>query len=298
MLKKLQKFKNRFNSFFRLSRLDRPIAILFLLFPCLFGIFFNFSDRNLINLFQTSEFFVKITSLFTLGALIMRTAGCVINDIFDRKIDKKIARTSSRPLANSEISLLGALIFLFILLLLGCFILLQFNEKTVISGFFALILVILYPLMKRVTYFPQIFLGITFNYAILMTSFAVSGQINISIIFLYIACIFWTLIYDTIYGFQDIEDDLKIGVKSTSIKFSQNPKKILTILSFLMLFFLVLAGILNKMSFFYFVFVIFAVFYEIFLVKECNYKNSQDCLRKFKQNYLVGFLILIAVILG
>lgn len=290
-------FKNKFDIFIRLARLNRPTAILFLLLPCLFAIFFVTSEQNLFKLLQ-NIFFLKIILLFAIGSLIMRSAGCVINDIIDRKIDKKVARTSSRPLANQEISLFLAFIFLGFLLLAGFIILLQFNQKTIISGFFALILVIFYPFMKRIIFYPQIFLGITFNFGILMADLALNNQISLSTLFLYISAIFWTLIYDTIYGFQDIEDDLKIGVKSTAIKFRKNPKKILTILAIFMLFFLFLAGFLQKMSIFYFIFILFAAFYKIYLIKKCNYNEPQNCLKTFKKNYIVGFLILFAIIFG
>ena len=156
----------------------------------------------------------------------MRSAGCVINDLFDKKFDEKILRTKNRPLASGKVSRFEALILLGLLLILGFVILLQFNFKTILSGFFALALVATYPLMKRVTHYPQIFLGLTFNFGILMSGLVFLEKITLDFIILYIAGIIWTVIYDTIYAYRDIEDDLKIGVKSTAIKFICEIQKI------------------------------------------------------------------------
>lgn len=277
--------------YIKLTRINRPIGIYLLVLPCFFGIFFAFAGRVSANWGEILRFCLT----FALGSVIMRSAGCIINDIFDRKIDAKVSRTKDRPLASGEISLFEALIFLFLLLFLGLIILLQFNLKTIILGFLALILVILYPLMKRITFYPQIFLGITFNYGILMSNSALNQEFLLSKWLLYCACILWTIIYDTIYGFQDIEDDLKIGVKSSAIAFSKNPRKILSILSILMCFLLIFVGILQETSFSYHFLIILAIFYLIYLIFRTDFKNPKQCLKAFKDNILVGFLILLAI---
>ncbi len=285
------KIFSKISFYFQIARLNKPLAILFLLLPALFNIIFVFKSETAIS----NEFFAKIIIFFTIGAIIMRSAGCVINDIFDRKIDAKVSRTKERPLAKGEISLFEALIFLFFLLFLGLIILLQFNLKTIILGFLALILVSLYPLMKRITFYPQIFLGVVFNFGVLMSNSALNQEFLLSKWLLYCACILWTVIYDTIYGFQDIEDDLKIGVKSSAIAFSKNPRKILSILSILMCFLLIFVGILQKTSFSYHFLIILAIFYLIYLIFRTNFKNPKQCLKAFKNNILVGFLILLAI---
>lgn len=285
---------SKIKPYFLLSRLNRPVGTALLLIPSVFGLFF--AKNHAKNLILND--FLLYLALFTVGSIIMRSAGCVINDIFDRNFDKKVARTSIRPIANGDISVKGAIIFLLFLLSCAFLILLQFNQKTIFSGFFALFLVILYPLMKRITFYPQLFLGITFNFGIIMADFAINNFLSFSTILLYISAIFWTFAYDTIYGFQDIEDDLKIGVKSSSIAISNNPQKILKISAFLMVFCLIFAGILQKSSYLYYIFIFLAFELKIKLIKRCDYDNPEKCLKTFKNNIFVGLFILIATVLN
>ena len=228
----------------------------------------------------------------------MRSAGCIINDIWDRKFDKKVARTKNRPIVSGAILVKNATIFLAILLLLALLILLQFNQPTIILGFAALVLVVLYPLMKRLTYYPQIFLGITFNLGILFSSTAIIGTVNLNAFLLYVASIIWTVIYDTIYAYQDIEDDLKIGVKSTAIKFRKNPRTILYSLICLQSSLLILVGISANLQFPYYTLIPLSSFHLFCQVKSCNFEDGEDCLKKFKSNFWVGIIILTAIILG
>ena len=240
----------------------------------------------------------KIIFLFFVGSVVMRSAGCVINDLFDKKFDEKILRTKNRPLASGKVSRKEALILLGLLLILGFAILLQFNLKTILSGFFALALIVTYPLTKRVTHYPQIFLGLTFNFGILMSGLVFLEKITLDFIMLYIAGIIWTVIYDTIYAYQDIEDDLKIGVKSTAIKFKSNPKKILIFLSLAMFLDLVFLGFLKQFSATFFLIILFAAFFLSEKIKKCDLQNSENCLAVFKSNLWVGILILTAIISG
>lgn len=228
----------------------------------------------------------------------MRSAGCVINDIFDKNFDQKVARTKNRPLANGTISRYEALALLATLLALGLVILLQFNFITILSGFCALILATTYPLMKRITYYPQIFLGLAFNFGILMSGFAILGRINLSFVILYLAAIVWTLIYDTIYAYQDIEDDLKIGVKSSAIKFRKNPKIILNSLSVLMFVLLVFLGIKESFGLNFFFCILAATFFLIQKISSCSFDNPQNCLKIFRDNFWIGILILSGIFLG
>ncbi len=279
----LQKYIN-------LTRINRPIGVYLLALPCLIGVFFA---QNVAFYYNFAEI-LRICLIFLAGSVIMRSAGCAINDIFDRKFDSQVARTKNRPLANGDLNLTQALILLAVLLFLGLIILLQLSSQAIIGGLLALILVFLYPLMKRITFYPQLFLGVVFNFGILLASLEISGSINFATWLLYLALILWTLIYDTIYAFQDIEDDLKIGVKSSAIAFAKNPKGSLSILTILMGFLLIFAGFLQEKPVFYHFFAILAFGYLLILVQKCNYKNADECLQKFKANFFVGILILCA----
>lgn len=281
-------------NYIKLTRLNQPVGILLLFLPCLFGI--SLSLKSLPDFYFLES--LKIIGLFFLGSIIMRSAGCVINDLTDQKFDEKVARTRSRPLAAKNISRRAAFILLGFLLFFGLLILLQFNAATILSGFVAMILVITYPLMKRVTYYPQVFLGLTFNFGVLMTSLALLGRISLSATILYFACIIWTVIYDTIYAYQDIEDDLKIGVKSTAIKFQNNPKKVLTFLNFLLFLTLIFLGSKAKFESGFFLAILVADLLLNHKIKNCDFSDSQQCLKVFKANVWVGILILTAIILG
>lgn len=283
-----------FSNYAKLARINQPTGIWLLFLPCLFGIFL--ATKQLAN--PDSLEILKIIFLFFIGSIIMRSAGCVINDLCDQKFDEKIARTKNRPLASKKISRSNALIFLAILLFLGFLILLQFNQQTVFSGFFALALVLTYPLMKRITYYPQVFLGLTFNFGVLMSSLAILGDFEAGTLILYFTCIIWTVIYDTIYAYQDIEDDLQVGVKSTAIKFRSNPKIILILLSLTMFLSLLYLGFQNQFSPGFFLIILFAALFLNHKIKNCDFKNPQTCLAAFKSNIWVGTLILIAIIFG
>ncbi len=287
MAKNWQKYVN-------LTRINRPTGIFLLALPCFFGVFFAFSGKIGQNWDKIGQFCL----FFALGSIIMRSAGCVVNDIFDQKFDREVARTKSRPLANGDLKTSQALILLAVLLIFGLMILLQFSPKTIIGGVLALILVVFYPLMKRITFYPQIFLGVVFNFGILLASLEIKGQIDFATIALYGAAIIWTLIYDTIYAFQDIEDDMKIGVKSSAIALGKNPKRSLSYLVIFLGFLLFLAGFLHKMADSYYFFAILPIFYLLCLIKKCDFKNPQNCLQVFKKNTVVGALILLAIAFG
>ncbi len=280
-------------NYLSLTRLNRPVGISLLFLPCLFGIFLSLKKVDL-NLSQT----LWTIFLFGSGSIIMRSAGCVINDIFDQKFDSQVERTKNRPLAAEKINRSKALILLAFLLICGLLILLQFNKTTILSGFFALILAATYPLMKRITYYPQIFLGLAFNFGILMSGFALLEHIDFSFIILYFTAIIWTLIYDTIYAYQDIEDDLKIGVKSTAIKFSNNPKRILLSLTLLMFFSISYLGFRESFELGFFIINFAALFLLAQKIANCDFKNPQNCLAVFKANFWIGSLILIGIFLG
>lgn len=284
----------KFYSYIKLTRINKPTGIWLLFLPCLFGIALAFKENSKIDFYNSLYFLL----LFALGSILMRSAGCIINDLFDVKFDKLVSRTKERAIANDEISKKEAIVFLSFLLLGSLVILLQFNLKTIFSGFLILALVICYPLMKRISYYPQFFLGITFNFGVIMGYLAFLDYISISAIVLYISAIIWTIIYDTIYGFQDIDDDLKIGVKSFSIKIKENPQKFLIWFGFAMFMLLILFGSLAKLTAEFFIIIFVADIYLNRIIKKCDFNDSASCLKAFKANIKVGLLILLAIILG
>ena len=203
------------NLFIELTRLKKPIGYMLLFWPCAWGLTIAFDFSN--NL-STYLFYL---SLFFMGSILMRSAGCIVNDILDRKFDNRVSRTKDRPIASGKMSVMRGLIYASILCLLAFLVLINFNYLTIMLALASMPLAFTYPLMKRFTYWPQLFLGITFNYGLILGWTSINGAINLPAISLYFAAIFWTLGYDTIYGYQDINDDEIIGVKSTSIKFKK-----------------------------------------------------------------------------
>ena len=209
---------NQLNLFVELTRLKKPIGYMLLFWPCAWGLTIAYDFSLNLNIY----FFYLL--LFFLGSVLMRSAGCIVNDVLDRKFDKKVLRTKDRPIASGKVSIKLALLYSGILCFLAFLVLINFNFFTIAIALASMPLAFTYPLMKRFTYWPQLFLGITFNYGLLLGWTSINEEISLIPIIFYLGAIFWTLGYDTIYGFQDIEDDEIIGVKSTSIKFKQNPK--------------------------------------------------------------------------
>ena len=282
-----------FEIFLNLTRLNKPIGFMLLFWPCLWGltIAHDFSENNLT--------FFKFSFLFFLGAILMRSAGCIVNDILDRKIDLMVERTKNRPIASGQVSVEIALVLSAILCLLAFLILIQFNQTTIILGLVSMPFAFSYPLMKRFTYWPQLFLGFTFNYGLIMAWVSLNENLSLYPVIFYLGAIFWTLGYDTIYGFQDIKDDEIIGVKSTSIKFKKNPK-IFIFLCYLFFFLsLVIIGYLMSFNKFYFVFSLI-LFLQLFFfqVWSLNVDKPKDCIKKFKSNNILGFLVFINIIIG
>ena len=284
---------NQIYLFIELTRLRKPIGFMLLFWPCAWGLTlaYNFSGEKISYLF--------FLSLFFLGSVLMRSAGCIVNDIADRKFDKKVARTKNRPIANGSISVINGFFLAAILCLIALGVLLQFNNLTILLALLSMPLAFAYPLMKRITYWPQLFLGITFNYGLILGWTASNDQINIIPIIFYFGAVFWTLGYDTIYGFQDIKDDEIIGLKSTSIKFKNNPFTFLTTCYVLFLLSLLIIGILKELNgFFYFLYVIVVIQMLYFQLRKLDINNSLNCLKIFKSNNYVGLLVLLSLILG
>ena len=205
----------KIKSYLDLIRFYKPIGFLLLMWPCWFGLSLLKLETNLL---------LSWLIIFLMGSFFMRSAGCIINDIVDKEIDKNVYRTAQRPLASGNIGLIEAFILLFLLLFLSLLILLQFKFFTVIIGLLSIPFVILYPFAKRFTHFPQVILGLIFSWGVLIVASEFNQKLNINYIILYVGCVFWTIGYDTVYAYQDKEDDIKNNIKSTAVFFDQNGK--------------------------------------------------------------------------
>ena len=229
----------------------------------------------------------------------MRSAGCIVNDITDKNFDKKVERTKNRPIASEKVSVRIAILYVLILCALALLVLINFNHFTILMALISMPLAFTYPLMKRFTYWPQLFLGITFNYGFVLAWISIKNEISLVPIIFYFGAIFWTLGYDTIYGYQDIKDDEIIGVKSTSIKFKNNPKKFILISYLVFIISLVLVGILMKFKIFYYFFLIMPIIHLFFFqIKNLNVNNPINCFKKFKSNNFLGLIIFINILIG
>ena len=225
----------------------------------------------------------------------MRSAGCIVNDIVDKDFDKKILRTKSRPLAADKITVLNSLIYVIALCLAALLILLQFNFLTVVLGLGSMFLAFGYPFMKRITYWPQLFLGLTFNWGIIMGWSSITNSISIEPIILYLSAIFWTLGYDTIYGLQDIRDDEIIGVKSTSIKFKDNVKIFVGAFYSICIFLILVLSFMMEINKYFLTISILFISTLLYQIKSFKIEKPEFCLSAFKMNNLTGFLIFIFI---
>ena len=284
---------NQLNLFIDLIRIKKPIGFMLLFWPCIWGLTlaYDFSS-SLLNYFF-------YTFLFLAGSILMRSAGCIVNDISDKNFDKKVERTKERPIASGKVSVKLATIYSLILCFIAFLVLINFNKFTILMALVSMPLAFTYPLMKRITYWPQLFLGVTFNYGLVLAWISVSNEISLTPIIFYLGAIFWTLGYDTIYGFQDIKDDEIIGVKSTSIKFKNDPKKFLFFSYLVFTLSLVVTGILMNFRTIYFLFLIFPCYHLfIYQIKKLNISLSDNCFEKFKSNNFLGLLILLNLLIG
>jgi 4-hydroxybenzoate polyprenyltransferase len=279
--------------FIELTRLKKPIGFMLLFWPCVWGLTIAYDFSKNLN-----DYFFYLT-LFFLGSVLMRSAGCIVNDISDKEFDKRVIRTKQRPIASGKISIKLGLIYITILCLLALLVLINFNTLTIIIALGSMPLAFSYPLMKRYTYWPQLFLGITFNYGLILGWVCIKNQLDIIPIILYLGAIFWTLGYDTIYGYQDIKDDENIGVKSTSIKFKKNPHKFLVICYLVFIICILVTGILMKFNYFFFMFSIIPTLHLInYQIKNLQINNPKSCFNIFKSNNTFGFIIFINILIG
>ena len=275
--------------FIELTRLNKPIGFMLLFWPCSWGLAYAYLDN------QNTNLFTNYLILFFFGSVLMRSAGCIFNDIVDRDFDKKVKRTKTRPIAAGKITVWHSLIYVLILCLIAFIILLQFNIFTIILGMSSMLLAFSYPFMKRITYWPQLFLGITFNWGIIMGWAAINGSISLEILILYVSAIFWTLGYDTIYGAQDMSDDEIIGLKSTSIKFKKNIRLFVSVsylISVILILFLFRENLGNNIFTFFLGMFVMSLFYQLFKFKR---NKSQTYLNLFKLNNYSGLLLFLGI---
>jgi 4-hydroxybenzoate polyprenyltransferase len=290
VLSKIQRPESQIHPYLRLMRVDKPTGTWLLLLPCWWGVALG------------ADYFPNIwyMFLFAAGAVVMRGAGCVINDIYDRKLDRLVERTRTRPLASGEITLLQALAFLSVLMGLGLCILLLFNRATILLGALSLSLVFVYPLMKRITWWPQLFLGLAFNWGVLMGGVAVMDTLDLPHILFYIAGIFWTLGYDTVYAHQDKRDDGAAGIKSTALLFGDKALRWVALFYALTIVFLALAGWVQGDGLgrgYTWGLLVAACFAAVQLVL-WKPDDPENCARRFEANRTFGVIVLAAIVLG
>lgn len=274
--------------YLKIMRLDNLTGTFLLLWPCLLSI----------GLAWENEFPYITLILFLVGALIMRSAGCVINDLIDRKIDAKVERTKNRPLSSGTLKIHEAVLLLFILLVAGWTILVNLSPTAMMLGYIIVIPIFIYPIMKRFTYWPQIFLAFTINWGALMGWAAVRDEISLIPLMLYAACIFWTLGYDTIYAHQDKDDDILLGIKSSAIRLGKATKRYLYIFYGVTIALLWLIGIIEGAGVLYYAFLMMGAVQLFWQVNTLNINNSDSCMRRFSSNRYFGLFLLLGIFGG
>ena len=283
---------NQINLFIELTRLKKPIGFMLLFWPCAWGLTLAYDFTDNLN----NYFFFLI--LFFLGSMLMRSAGCIVNDILDKEFDAKVFRTKNRPIASGKVSIKLGILYSILLCFLALLVLLNFNSFTIILALGSMPLAFTYPLMKRFTYWPQLFLGITFNYGLILGWTAVNGKLEIIPILFYIGAIFWTLGYDTIYGYQDIKDDEIIGLKSTSIKFKGKAKEFLFVCYAFVIIFFIVGGFKMNFHFSYYILILIPLVHLfLYQIKKFDLNNPSSCLNAFKSNNLFGLIIFLNILI-
>ena len=276
--------------FVSLLRLNKPIGIFLLFWPCAWSL--TMTQWFVVN----NYLFIKYLIFFFIGSIIMRSAGCVYNDIVDKKIDFRVQRTKKRLIASGKISVTTAWLSISFLIIPALIILFQFNYFSKILGLSSGLLIITYPFMKRITFWPQLFLGFTFNWGVLLGWSVFFENITLETIILYMTGVFWTLGYDTIYALQDKVDDLKIKVKSTAIKFTYDIKNFLFFCYISSITLLVALGFLTERSFMYFILIAIAALHLVFqviIIQKVKSNNKDKIQKVFNSNNSFGLLIFL-----
>ncbi len=281
----------RIRPYARMMRLDRPIGSWLLFLPCAWGLCLSASHNDAWPSYS-------LLLLFALGAIIMRGAGCVYNDIIDRDLDKKVERTRNRPLIAGTVSVVQAWSFMALLCAAGLMILLQLDISAIALGFMSVGLVGLYPFMKRITWWPQLFLGLTFNWGALMGYAAHSGALALSTIALYMAGILWTLGYDTIYAHQDREEDALAGIKSSALRLGTKTRPVIGLFYIGVVVALICAAILEGLNWVSYVLIIAGAGHLFWQILRLDIDNPTQCLYLFKSNREFGLIITFAMMVG
>lgn len=274
--------------YLRLMRADRPVGTWLLLIPCFWSLALAAAAG------RSGAHLLWYAALMSLGAYVMRGAGCAYNDIVDRDIDAKVERTASRPIPSGQVSVKRAWAFLAVLSLIGLTVLVQFNRFTILLGLGAIVLVAIYPFMKRITWWPQTWLGLTFNWGALVGYAAATGTLRAEAFALYVAGFFWTLFYDTIYAHQDTEDDALVGVKSSALRLGEKTLPALGLFFALTITLFALAGALIQAHFIYYAALLPAAAHFVWQLKNLNIHDTHNCLTLFKSNRNAGLLLLLS----
>ncbi|TAK74707.1 MAG: 4-hydroxybenzoate octaprenyltransferase [Gammaproteobacteria bacterium] len=280
--------RERLKHYALLMRLHKPIGILLLLWPTLWALW----------LAGQGQPHTKILLIFTAGVVLMRSAGCVLNDVADRHVDGRVRRTRRRPLAMGLVTVKEAILLVVFLSMVAFLLVLQCNLLTIALAFVAVALVIVYPLMKRFTHLPQIGLGAAFSWGVPMAFAAETGIIDVSAWFLFLTSMIWPVIYDTMYAMADRADDLKIGVKSTAILFDQMDKFVIGLMQTLFLVLLVIVGLMFQLNSIYYFSLIPAALlfiYQQWLIKD---RNEHNCFRAFLNNNWVGLVVFAGILIS
>ncbi len=292
-------FPNWSIPYLHLSRADRPTGTWLLLLPCWFGILLAYIEKNNLSI---TFYEIWLLVACTIGAFLMRGAGCTWNDILDKDYDAKVKRTQNRPIPSGQVTIRGAIYWMILQSLLAFIILLTFNKFSVLVACLSLLLVAIYPLAKRFTWWPQIFLGLAFNWGVLVGYSAITHELSVSVFLMYLACIFWTLFYDTIYALQDIKDDTFIGVKSTARLFGKKIKNWLFLFIIIFSSLFILSILLANDVYNYFRLTIFflgisiLLFHLIFQIINLNVSSTVSALKTFKSNRNTGFIVVLTLI--
>jgi 4-hydroxybenzoate polyprenyl transferase len=273
----------------RLARLDKPIGILLALFPALWAV--TMAAGSWLQV-------VTFSSLMFFGAIAARSAGCIVNDLCDKNIDKKVARTKLRPLASGEVSKKEALILLAICGLTALAILAVMPIPSIVFGLIAIPMIAIYPLLKRITFYPQVFLGFVFNLGVFIGWFAVSPYFAYQAILLYTASVLWTIGFDTIYGHQDRIHDEKQGLKSLSIKLGDRTPDFAWNIYKIMMILIVICAVGSGMNFFFYIAAIVATYYLYWQTATLDINNPKDCADKFYSNAHIGALLWVGTLVG
>jgi len=281
-------WQHRFQQYARLMRVDKPIGTLLLLWPTLWALWLASEGAPDISL----------VIIFTIGVFLTRSAGCVINDIADRDFDGKVQRTKNRPLATGQVTEREALAVFVVLALVAFFLVLILNKLSIVLSVVAIAIAIIYPFMKRVTYFPQIVLGAAFSMSIPMAFAATNGEISSAAWLLYIANLLWVLAYDTLYGMVDKKDDLKVGIKSTAILFGEADLQIIATIQAFFIFGMLLIGSRFELNHWYYIGLAAASALIVWQLFHCRRREPSKCFTAFINNNWVGACIFCGILLS